>query len=340
METTKIIENKQTVYLDQNILDVLTKHKVDELRKPLTEDLQVVYSDETLKEIRRSKGFESNFLYTLKTLNAKHLKVDVEHDFTMTNRASITERNPFDAYNEYCYRCDESISNGMENSLFQFLFKLNGGRPEDSLNTIVSDIHIKLLEQLDMAINHSGDLPKHSQDLLKKMIGSIKKELPGVFDNFENLMLECGQDGRHLSWVEKFRSEIGFGPKELNNIEPPNVLIQIWEKLSSSPSLSQSNIDIDEFFKLKENPLNPSEPYYNHQKVTTIYNMLNFVGYYPDSKMHKERRFIAASSDNNHASMASFCDFLLSHDDSFIKKTKAAFEYLGISTKAIYVNFT
>jgi len=67
--------------------------------------------------------------------------------------------------------------------------------------------------------------------------------------------------------------------------------------------------------------------------------MLNTLGYYPDSKVHKERRFIAAASDNSHASIASFCNFLLSNDENFIKKVNAAYEYLEIPTLAKHVVF-
>ena len=91
------------------------------------------------------------------------------------------------------------------------------------------------------------------------------------------------------------------------------------------------------FFQLKKNPIYPEQPYFKHQKVTGIYNMLNTLGYYPDSKVHKERRFIAAVSDNSHASIASFSNFLLSNDENFIKKVNAAYEYLEIPTIAKHV---
>ena len=61
--------------------------------------------------------------------------------------------------------------------------------------------------------------------------------------------------------------------------------------------------------------------------------MLNTIGYHPDSKLHNERRFIAALSDTSHASVASFCDALFSRDVSFVKKVTAAYEYLDIPTK-------
>ncbi|TOB58863.1 hypothetical protein CGK02_22670 [Vibrio parahaemolyticus] len=61
------------------------------------------------------------------------------------------------------------------------------------------------------------------------------------------------------------------------------------------------------------------------------------MGYFPDSKVHKERRFIAAISDQSHASYATFADMLLSRDKSFIKKVEAAYEFLGVDTNTFYI---
>ncbi|MBQ0794209.1 MAG: hypothetical protein KBT81_16785, partial [Oleispira antarctica] len=118
---------------------------------------------------------------------------------------------------------------------------------------------------------------------------------------------------------------------------PPNVLVKIWNELKKTPPYFDNVIDIDDFFQLKKNPIYPEQPYYKHQKVTAIYNMLNTLGYYPDSNVHKERRFTAAMSDNGHASIASFSNILLSNDESFIKKVRVAYEYLEISTIAQHV---
>ena len=70
--------------------------------------------------------------------------------------------------------------------------------------------------------------------------------------------------------------------------------------------------------------------------------MLNTLGYFPDSKVHKEERFVAAMSDNSHASMASFCALLLSRDKNFVKKVQAVYEYLDVPTevKLVTVNYT
>jgi len=73
------------------------------------------------------------------------------------------------------------------------------------------------------------------------------------------------------------------------------------------------------------------------EKVTSAYNVLNVVGYYPDSKMNNHRRFTAAMSDAGHASMASFCDVVLSADGRFVNKTRAVYEFLNARTQVISV---
>lgn len=147
-------------------------------------------------------------------------------------------------------------------------------------------------------------------------------------------MKENISDDKNWSGIKDFRNATGIGPKELNNITPPRVLIQIWEKFKDLPPYSTMDIGVDDFYGLKQNPIFPNRPYYKHQKVTGVYNMLNSLGYWPDSKVHKERRFVAALSDNSHASMASFCNVLFSRDEAFIKKVQATYEYLEIPTLA------
>ncbi len=56
---------KPTAYLDQNILDVLRKHNPIDFKDELLEKYQIVYSDETLKEIKRSGQNHEEFLKIL-----------------------------------------------------------------------------------------------------------------------------------------------------------------------------------------------------------------------------------------------------------------------------------
>lgn len=338
MESIPPYEGKPTVYLDQNVLDFFTKQGLGEFGQMLIKDYQVVYSDETLKEIRRSKGFEEIFLNVLKDLKANYLKLIFEPpSFTITDNATISERDPFVVYKEYCENIDDGVD--IEHAMQQWLFKFSGGRKGDSINDIHNEQIPAFSELMESIMDNSDEFPEETQRQLQSYTQEMISQYNATLEKTESMMLENIEDDKNWDGIKDFRSQVGIGPKQLNNIEPPNVLVKIWDKLKTLPTYSQANMDIDDLFQLKKNPIYPEQPYFKHQKVTGIYNMLNTLGYYPDSKVHKERRFIAAASDNSHASIASFCNFLLSNDEHFIKKVNAAYEYLKIPTQAKHVVF-
>ena len=338
MESIPPYEGKPTVYLDQNILDFFAKQGLGEFGQMLIDDYQVVYSDETLKEIRRSKGFEESFLKVLKNLEANYLKLVVEQPhFIITDKATISVRNPFDVYREYCENSDDGVD--FENAMQPWLFKFSGGRKGNSIKDIHNEQISAFSDLIDSIMVNSDGLPEEIQRQLETYTLEMTAQYKAALEKTDSMMLENIEDDKDWDGIKSFRSQVGIGPKQLNNIEPPNVLVKIFDRLRVLPTFSNSNMDIDDFFQLKKNPIYPEQPYFKHQKVTIIYHMLNTLGYYPDSKVHKERRFIAAISDNSHASIASFCSFLLSNDESFIKKVNVAYEYLEIPTQAKHVVF-
>jgi len=325
---------KPTAYLDQNILDLFVNDDFKEFSEKLRSDFLVVYSDETLKEIKRSGGYSGKFLTVLRDLNACHLKLVLEQpEFKETDRATLTERDPFEAFHEYCESVKEykEIQSSMEESLFKF----SGGK----VGVGISEIHEK---QKIAFSNLMNDMKPHLQEISKEIpnIESLFEEyesemtskLVGALDETERLLKESISDDKNWSGIKDLRNTTGIGPKELNNLTPPNVLKKIWEIYKDLLPYSNMDIGIDDFYGLKKNPIYPDRAYYKHQKATSIYNMLNSLGYWPDSKIHKERRFVAALSDNSHASMAAFCHVLFSRDEAFVKKVKATYEYLEIPT--------
>jgi hypothetical protein len=66
---------KPTVYLDQNILDLFVKDIALDFASTLRNDYQVVYSDETLKEVKRSGAHAPRFLKILNKFEALQLKI-------------------------------------------------------------------------------------------------------------------------------------------------------------------------------------------------------------------------------------------------------------------------
>ncbi|MEY8215686.1 MAG: hypothetical protein RPR97_14530 [Colwellia sp.] len=339
MESFPPYEGKPTAYLDQNILDLLAKYDTGELGVALVGDYQVVYSDETLKEIKRSKGFEAKFLNVLKDLNAYHLKIILEQpNFIVTDNVTLRNRDPFEAYDEYCQNHAEGVD--VDRIMMPSLFKFSGGRKGDSIADIHKDQIAAFSEMISSIAELSDELPVEMQSHLADCSEAMTSHYKSILEETEKMMVKDIPDEKNWNGIKDFRNHIRIGPKQLNNVEPPNTLSKIWEQFKKVPPYSNNPIDIDDFFQLKKNPLDQDQPYYNHQKVTVIYNMLNTLGYHPDSDINKERRFIAAMSDNSHASYASFCHVLLSNDESFIKKVGAAYEYLAIPTlvKHIIIN--
>lgn len=332
MDSLPKYSGKPTLYLDQNILDLLVKNGVGIFGRDIMDNFQIVYSDETLKEIRRSAGYEKEFLNVLKDLGSCHLKIVVEQPgCIVTDKATFAIRDVFEAFEEYCSNNNEYGS--IENSMNQWLFKFSGGRSGDS----ISDIHE---EQLAAFLTLMGDMLKKTDELPVEMRAQIKDCSELMIRQYETALHELGStmskdipDTKEWNGIQSFRESVGIGPVELNNIEPPKVIEKIWDTIKVKMPQSDHVRSLEDFFQIRINPIFPDRPCHLHQKVTGMYNMLNTLGYFPDSKIHKERRFIAAMSDNGHASMASFCDLLLSRDESFIKKVRAVYEYLGVPTE-------
>lgn len=332
-------KGKPTAYLDQNILDMFVKRESIWFAEVLKSKFQVVYSDETLKEIRRSGNYADQFLNVLKELDAYHLKIVLEQPgFIVTNQTTLTDRDPLDEYKEHCQ--NTSAYDYVLKAMEQWGFKYSGGRIGDGITEIHNEQKAAFSELLDQLYEQSAELSVDIPDIenvLKECGESMRCQLETSLHELERLMKQNISDDKTWSGIKDFREAVGFGPKELNNIEPPNVLQQIWGQYRTTPQYENTNIDVDTFFGLTQNPLYPSQPYFNHQKVTTIYFKLNTLGYYPDSQVHKERRYIASLSDTSHASFASFCDVLFSRDEYFVKKVKAAYEFLNIPTLVQYV---
>ncbi|MCL1127984.1 hypothetical protein [Shewanella surugensis] len=95
----------------------------------------------------------------------------------------------------------------------------------------------------------------------------MTSQYKATLEKTENVMLENIEDDKNWDGIKDFRSQVGIGPKQLNNIEPPNVLVKIWDELRMLPIYSRKNMDIDDYFQLKKNPIYPEQPYYKHQKV-------------------------------------------------------------------------
>lgn len=334
----KNCDGKPTAYLDHNILDVFVENQDLPFASELKEKYQIVYSDETLKEIKRSGDNGSHFLEVLESLEAMHLQIFVTESFKVTDQAILKELSPFDAFENYCKNI-EPVYEAMEKATAQSLLKFHGGR----IGSDLDEINREQIDSFDGLMNYISDRVDEVKDLLPGIdaaVSTYTKEMQNSFN--EALAQSTAELRKHIedefnySGVQTYRNQMKVGPKQLNNVKPPNVIEKIWEIYKALDGYRENNFSIEQFLGVSRNPIYNREMYL-HEKVTSAYNVLNVIGYYPDSKMKDDRRFTAAMSDAGHAAIASFSHYLFSRDAAFIHKTRAVYEYLNVKTQVVEV---
>lgn len=335
-------QGKPTVYLDQNVLDILVGGGYGDFQENLKNKFQIVYSDETLKEIQRSGEGAHAFLGLLNDLKASHLKIVLSQpEFEETGKASIIFRDAFEAFDEYCKNSAENAD--VQRSMEQWLYKFSGGRKGETIAEIHSEQKAafeNLMKSLREKISEIAEDVPEIESFFEGYEDQMASQLSISLEKIEKTLNEQVGDGKSWSGIEDFRAATGIGPKQLNNLKPPKIIHQICELLKAAPPFQGKEVSVEQLFDVSTNPIYPDRTIYPYQKVNSVYNLLNTVGYWPDSKVQKERRFVASLSDTSHASMASFCHLLLSRDAAFVRKVAAAYEYLEIGTvvKQVVVN--
>lgn len=328
------MENKEILaYLDHNVLDLMTKGDPYDVKDLLQKQkLTPIYSDESLKEIQRSKGYESKFLDLLEDVSAKYIVPLLDQNFKQTGQTKIHTVSPKICYENFLNNQKESPTGDF--GLSEISMKLYGGQQNRSFKEIFAkgavDLQKHMMETVDsldeLSIDHNIDI-----ESLKKVIA----ELPEIM-NCQSSTMAKDMDKLADSPISTFDKEIGLGPIVLKNVKPPNVVEKIWLMFSEKPNFPAN--DIEKFFGVKPNGFgnNFDSELTIQEKVNAIYHQLNFLGYYRDSKMKKERRFKASFSDMTHAGIASLCHVFLCGDEDLVMKAAAAFEYLGVQTKILH----
>ena len=347
MVATKIIEPRYSglpiIYLDHNILDAFLDNKLIKHKEALTHRFQVVYSNETLNEIKRagkaSPKFSDAFLDLLVQINANHMSVILDDKLLDTNQVRIVKGDPHTHFRKYCDT--EPVIDGMKESMLQLGFKIAGGRQGESLEDVAHgnvEAFEKLMDYLEENIRDIEELfPDIAQQLRVVKTQKIEEYKTLSKENAKK-MAENIVDEKNWSGIKDFRQHLQLEPYHFNNINPPNVLEQIWEVIKSSKEMQNDFDSLDEFFMFNKQELFSGQPFHRHLKVLGAYNMLNSIGYYPDKPLHKGRGFKRATSDQMHVSLASFCNCLITGDKRLWKKTEAIYEYLNVPTEVIYLD--
>lgn len=329
---------RATVYLDQNVLDLVVKEKNPAFFSRLMNDYQVVYSDETLREIKRS-GQPEVFLTALESMSAMHFQYQTDHTLQLTGGMLITSHSPYQTYATYLG--NEPIYDVMLAAAHQTNLKLYGGRKDSSF----SDISREQVEAFNAFMSHAseqlallGDDQSEIAIALKQYIATLQRQYEIATEVSSGELEKYIDDASGQSGIQAYRSAVGVGPVQLNNVQPPNVIRKLWEMHQELDGYKGIGYVIEDFVGISLHPIYGREMH-QHEKVTSVYNVLNVIGYKPDSSLNKEHRHIAAISDAAHASVASHAHILLSADTAFVSKVRAIYEFLEVPTNVYLVTF-
>ena len=320
-------------YLDHNVLDLMTKGDPDGVNRLLQRThLIPVFSDGNLAEIRRSTGYERKFLDVLEQSGARYLVPVLDERFRHTGRAEIRQVNPLDAYSAYIENAESLPDFGF--GLTGMLQKFYGGRQDQSFCEIFSggaDELRQLLKEMEEKLADVQGLDDGVRAAAAQVVGSLP-DVAAKPDNSFAMQLNPYQG----SAVRQFEEATGLGPKVLNNIQPPGVARKLWSLVEANMQ-GVSSLDLDTFFGIKPHPFEADADRERTllEKVNAVYHQLNFLGYYRDSKMSEQRRFVASFSDMTHAGLASFCHVLICRDEDLVMKAAAAYEYLDVGTRIL-----
>ena len=327
----QIYSGKTTVYIDQNVLSMAVKNLASQFFRTLSDEYQVIYSDDTLREIKRS-GQPEKFLTALHDLSAMHFKYQLNEEFEVTGDMIISSVTSTQAYQNYLLV--EPVYDSIFASAHQTTLKTYGGKKGASFVDVAAEQASSfraIVERFSSQLDKIDNVDVDSRVAIEKYLSALQVQYETAVAISSSEMVNHINEEKLESGVQNYRASTGIGPVQLNNIEPPRVIEKIWDVYQHLDGYRNKGFSIGDFLGVSFNPIYNREML-QHEKVTAIYNLLNFIGYKSDSGLDKEKRHVAAISDAAHASIASHAHVLLSGDQVFVSKARAIYEYLGLQT--------
>jgi hypothetical protein len=322
---------KTTVYIDQNVLTMAVKNCDPVFFRLLAEEYQVIYSDDTLREIKRS-GQPHKFLTALLDLSAMHFKYQFNEAFEATGNMIIGDLSPSQAFANYLLI--EPVYDTMFTAAHQTTLKIYGGKKDAAFMDIAAEQANAFQDLIEFLSSQLHQVDSSRRDLrapIEQYLETLQAQYEAVAAVSSAEMTKHINDEKGESGVQNYRASVGMGPVQLNNVEPPRVIEKIWDIYQNLDGYRGKGFSIENFLGISISPIYNREMH-QHEKVTAIYNLLNFIGYKSDSRLHQEHRHVASISDAAHASIASHAHVLLSGDHAFVNKVRAIYEYLNVQT--------
>lgn len=319
------------IYLDHSVLNQILKGRSNLVEVVAAKNMKVVYSDANLAEISRSVGKEQEFISLLETLDAQYLRPVMDDQWRYTDCAVIESVAPAAAYDAYLKNQRESPVG--DYGLRGLLQKFYGGHADQTFEDIAQagqEDFNRLLDVLAHKLISSETPPGLDVNVFLRALPDIKSAFAAISTE-TGRMLDTDTSRNQVRAID---SELGVGPKDLNNLKGPGILKQIWDRIA--PKIPEGAITFDEFFgQVRPRWVTDTRPITRLEQINSAYHQLNFLGYHREE--HMPKRFDAHFRDLTHVGMASFCSLLLSGDERQVRKAQAVYEHLGIGTYAHHI---
>ena len=324
MELNSTENLKPLAYLDHNILDFLIKYEGEPLRSDLINNYQVVFSDENLNEIEKSSNMSRAF-YTPLSLSTLCICND-------GNNAFLKDISPTALFNEL--KNMPPLVREFENSMNEIALKLNvGGEVADDIFEKSAKHFSTIMDDFKTQAEYYGVTELFGNEFFDRLKDQYLEQVKTAVEYYERVVKE---EGKYLGPID-FRGRFGTSALELNNIEPPGVVLKIWELIKERNGLSEQNSSLTRVLGLDRDVFAPSKPVSLFGKAMNVYHFLNWIGYYGDSKLKKPKRFYSSMSDQIHGAYGIFAKRIFTMDERFARKLDAAYEFLKIKTEVVMV---
>src|SRR5690606_16480523 len=154
---------------------------------------------------------------------------------------------PVDAYNDYLANVTPMPELGF--GLTGILQKFYGGRTNETFDQILTggaEELRQMFEETYRELERSGDLNERDRQLLETGIAAA---CDAVRDQYAGRATVLDSEGNSVTAVKQSEEAMGLGPKVLNNLQPPDVVRQIWAMIETKIPTGQ--LDLETFFNIK-----------------------------------------------------------------------------------------
>lgn len=332
---------KPTVYLDQNILDMLLKKASDGVLNYISDNWIVYCSHVTLSEIHKAGTNSSNFDYLdrflniLNRINAKFIFQTMDFDNNLEHfvELHVNAHEAYAKYTEDILPFETILPNMLKFGMINYRHIDN---PDKWVDSYISELKVlfgfintckNLLVELEKDTYLNYEKAEIQNFILKSemQLKKLMEQLPSTESGLRDFAHELKQLNVEKGLSKIFRQGYQINHDNINKIEGRDTFKKILLYIKS-----QNLINEDMIKEFLANIDDESKPI--HQRIMSAYDFLNLIGYKVDKSLHKENRYLGTLNDCQHTGLASLCDWFISNDQRLVSKAKTIYEYLGVLT--------